>query len=382
MDRSRIDCPHRPPCPGCPHFGRPGVDRAAFARLASFAERAGLPPPRVWEGPRFGFRHRARLAIRGRAKNPKIGIFEAGSHQVVHIPNCAVHHPLVNEVASIARRVFVGMGALPYSDTAHQGDLRSLQIVVERGSQTAQVVLTTRAEDPTGLSPLFSALEEALGPRLHSLFWNGQPERSNTLIGPNFEKFHGPDTLVEVWDGVRVHFPPGAFGQNNLPLFDELAARVRSFVPDAARVLELYAGSGAIGLPLAGRVHSLDMNELGAASLEGLRRGIEDLPPTSKGHVRVHPGTAADARDHLEDKDVVIADPPRKGLEPELLRALSEKPPERFIYVSCGLEAFLAQGEALLSSGSFKLSTLELYALFPYTEHLETLAVFERTRAR
>lgn len=378
MNRPRVECSHRSPCPGCPNFGRPGVDPAAFARLVTLAERAGLPPPRVNEGPRYGFRHRARLVVRGRAKNPKIGIFEAGSHHVVHIPNCAVHHPLVNEVAGIARRVFVATGALPYSDTAHQGDIRSIQIVVERSSQTAQVVVTTRAHTPAGLEPLFVSLREALGPRLHSLFWNGQPERSNTLLGPSFHRFYGPDSVVEVWDGVRVHFPPGAFGQSNLPLFDELGSRVRSFVRDGARVLELYAGSGALGLPFAPRIQTLTLNELGSASLEGLALGIAELPALARERVRVHPGTASELCDSLAAADVIIADPPRKGLEPELLGALSRTPPERFIYVSCGIESFLSQSEELLRSSALKLSTLELFALFPFTEHVETLAVFER----
>ena len=377
-----MNCSHRPPCPGCPRFGHPGVDRTAFARLAAFAERAGLPPPHVFEGPLYGFRHRARLAVRGRAKNPKIGIFKAGSHHVVHIPSCAVHHPLVNEVAGVARRVFLATGALPYSDTAHQGDIRSLQIVVERSSQTAQVVVTTRADDPKGLEPLFSALSEALGPRLHSLFWNGQPERSNTLLGPHFHKFQGPDSVVEVWDGVRVHFPPGAFGQNNLPLFDALGARVRALVPDGARVLELYAGSGALGLPLLGghapRVRSLGLNELGEGSLEGLRLGIAELPEPLRTRIHVYPGSAGLLVDRIAEADVVIADPPRKGLDQELLGALSKTPPERFIWVSCGLDAFLTQSEELLGLGNLKLSTLEIFALFPFTEHMETLTVFER----
>ncbi len=51
----------------------------------------------------FGYRHRKRLAVRGRAASPKIGIFQEGSHRVVDIPRCLVHHPLVNEVAAITK---------------------------------------------------------------------------------------------------------------------------------------------------------------------------------------------------------------------------------------------------------------------------------------
>jgi 23S rRNA (uracil1939-C5)-methyltransferase len=74
----------------------------------------------------------------------------------------------------------------------------------------------------------------------------------------------------------------------------------------------------------------------------------------------------------------VIVDPPRRGLAPELLAALCAQPPARLVYVSCGLDSFLAEAERLLDSGKLALRALDAWALFPYTEHVETLAVFAR----
>ena len=78
------------------------------------------------------------------------------------------------------------------------------------------------------------------------------------------------------------------------------------------------------------------------------------------------------------DADIVIADPPRKGLDRELLDQLAADPPERFVYVSCGLESFLADTARLTSSGALRLSSLRAFNLMPYTEHVETVACFER----
>ena len=58
-------------------------------------------------GARAGFRLRARLAIRGRLGAPKLGLFELGTHKLVHVPHCAVHHPLVNRVADVVRGALV-----------------------------------------------------------------------------------------------------------------------------------------------------------------------------------------------------------------------------------------------------------------------------------
>jgi 23S rRNA (uracil1939-C5)-methyltransferase len=75
---------------------------------------------------------------------------------------------------------------------------------------------------------------------------------------------------------------------------------------------------------------------------------------------------------------VVIADPPRKGLDPELTAYLSEYPPERFVYVSCGLESLLADARRLTAVGRLRLGALTAFNLLPFTGHVETLACFER----
>ncbi len=78
------------------------------------------------------------------------------------------------------------------------------------------------------------------------------------------------------------------------------------------------------------------------------------------------------------EADVVIVDPPRKGLDPELLAALAERPPGRLVHVACGLDAFLAEARTLLAGGRVALGELLAFDLFPWTEHVETVAVFER----
>lgn len=374
-----VHCPHRPPCPGCPRFGLAGLDPRALEPLRALAARASLPPPEVIDGPRFGFRHRARLAVRGRTENPKIGIFEGGSHRVVHIPDCRIHHPLINDVARIVRRTMVEHRLAPYSDAAHAGSVRYLQIVVERASETTQLVVVTREASAEPFAAFFAALAERLGSQLHSLWWNGQPERSNAVLGELWQRFAGPEAVSEVSFGTRLFYPPGAFGQSHLSLADRIATAASEFIPDEARLVEFYAGVGALGLPLAKRLRKLTLNELSPASLAGLERGVRELPEDVRARVRVVPGSAGDAAKELDDAEVVLVDPPRKGLDPALLQRLVQTPIPRLVYVSCGLPALLREAELLLDSGAYRLTALRAFALFPYTEHVETLAVFAAT---
>ena len=375
---SQATCPHRPPCSACPRFGEPGIALSARGALDELARRHGLPQVAVVLGPTAGFRLRARLAIRGRLGSPKVGLFESGTHRVVHIPNCCVQHPLINRVAGIVRRAIVDTGITSYSDAAHLGLARYLQVVIERRSQTAQVVFVANCAEPHALEACLDLIRTRLDAELHSLWFNANCESANTILGPHFHKWCGPASVVEHYGGEAVHYPPGAFGQNNLDMAQAIIEHVRAEVPRGANVTEFYAGVGAIGLSLLERVSTIRMNEVSPSSLQGLELGLEQLDAEKRAKISVIQGPAGDACAAASGAQMVIANPPRKGLDLPLRRYLSEQPPERFVYVSCGLEAFLNDTAHLTAGGKLQLRALTAFNLLPFTEHVEIVARFER----
>jgi 23S rRNA (uracil1939-C5)-methyltransferase len=377
---SPASCPHRPPCPGCPRFGEIGIAPAARGALHELAHAHGISDLAEISGESSGFRLRARLAIRGRVGSPKLGLFELGTHRVVHIPHCRVQHPLINRVAAVVRRALAEARVTSYSDKAHLGLARYLQVVVERSSQTAQIVMVGNSATSAPLAECFELIRARLGAELHSLWFNANGERSNTILGPDFHHLCGPAGVVERFGGAEVHYPPGAFGQNNLDIAQSIIEHVRAQVPDGARVTEFYAGVGAIGLSILDGVAEIILNEVGPHALQGLELGIARLNPADRAKITVVPGAAGASCAAASGRQVVIADPPRKGLDPELARHLSEYPPERLLYVSCGLESFLKDTAHLTSGGKLKLVSLTAFNLMPFTEHVETLARFERVR--
>ena len=328
-------------------------------------------------GARSGFRHRARLAVRGRAGRAKIGIFGEGSHRVVDIPSCQIHHPLINEVAQALKACMRELGSSCYSDGPHAGLVRALQVTVERSSQSAQIVLVCNDRTPAAALPLLDLLLSRLGARVHSCFWNGNPTVTNRILGDDFHRHSGPESVGERIGGARVFFPPAAFGQNNLELFDQIVDRIHSQVAPGSQVVELYAGCGGIGLGLAPSCASLVFNEVSPASLAGLALGLNELPAEQRRRVQVVPGPAQSASQAIHASSLVIADPPRRGLEPEVLRMLAERAPAQLLYLSCELSSLVRDAEQL-GAGGLRLEHAIGYDAFPYTEHLETLACFRR----
>ena len=296
----------------------------------------------------------------------------------MHNPDCSVQHPLINRVADVVRRAMIDARVSCYSDIAHAGLMRHIQIVVERRSQSAQLVIVANSETHDPLESMFNLIRERLGSDLHSLWFNSNCDRTNVILGSRFENICGSASVVENFAGTAVHFPPGAFGQSNLEVADDMIAFVTAEVPQGARVAEFYAGVGAIGLSLVPRVSKITMNEIGRDSLLGLQLGIDALSPSDREKVSVSPGAAGAAHAIAAGADVVIADPPRKGLDPELVERLSEQPPERFLYVSCGLESLRRDVELLLSRQKLRLGALNAFNLMPFTDHVETVARFDR----
>lgn len=345
--------------------------------LRSFAQSHGARLDRAVEGAASGFRVRARLAVRGRVASPKVGIFQQASHRIVDIPSCVVHHPRINETVRSLKDCIRDTGVKPYVDASHRGLLRYVQIVVERVGGRVQVVLVANDVTAESLASLAQRLTDRLGPGLHSLWWNGNPERTNVIFGPHWQLLCGDEALRETIGGAAVFFPPGAFGQSNLDLADRIVAAVHALIPDGAVVAEAYAGCGSFGLGLLARASEVRLNEQNPHGLRGLELGLEARPSPERDRSRVLTGDASACTSMFDGADVVLVDPPRSGLDAAVLESIAAARPRLLLYVSCDPASLTRDGESLLAGGTLRLRSLTPFALFPYTEHVETLAVFD-----
>jgi tRNA/tmRNA/rRNA uracil-C5-methylase (TrmA/RlmC/RlmD family) len=107
-----------------------------------------------------------------------------------------------------------------------------------------------------------------------------------------------------------------------------------------------------------------------------------DAPQRAKVIVTPESAGAASGAGMATGSDVIIADPPRKGLDRELIEYLVKCPPSRFLYISCGLESFVGDLERLGDLGAnLRLVELKAFNQMPFTDHVETVARFERAAA-
>jgi len=377
----RPPCVYQPQCPGCPRFGSSELPAAELSSLRALSLKFNGPLVQEFPYEGLGHRYRSRLSVRGRVGHLQVGIFEAGSHRLVSIPECPVHHPAINTLHRQIVELGNAASVQPYDETRHTGQLRAVQFAVQPASGQVQLSLLVCQSELSWatLDRSVLAVAEQLGKATHSVHIGSLPHKTNSLFAESWLHVSGPEMMEDSVGGARVFYPPDAFGQANPILHAQVVRVIHGWVTHDAPVVEYYAGVGSIGLGLLRAGHQVVFNEISGGSLSGLRHALsEDLLDG----VRVEEGAAGDFAQLYTSRSTVIVDPPRKGLDPGLLQRLLGEPPRRLIYLSCGLPALLREVEQLMNTGLYQIRHLSAWAYFPFTGHLETLLVLDRASAQ
>ncbi|KAL7544538.1 hypothetical protein ACHAWF_007916 [Thalassiosira exigua] len=259
---------------------------------------------------------------------------------------------------------------------------------------------------------------------LHSLWINYNPswKHSNAIFSYDpscWKHVHGPRAITEhltfakTTDGrsngsegggsladpkpaafpIPLAFPPNVFRQANLDAFADVVGRIRErmqrFRDDAddddVSCVELYGGVGTIGLHLADVVSSLASSDENPNNAKCFDESVRSLPAEIRpklSYVRKSAAEMVDSERGLFEKSrAIVVDPPRKGLDAEVVDYLCGDDCETtdlVVYVSCGFRAFQRDCDALTTSGRWKVEFAEGYLLFPGSDAIETLAFFVR----
>jgi 23S rRNA (uracil1939-C5)-methyltransferase len=378
MKEGRVTCPHAPKCPGCPLIRLPYEAQAAVKRdrvlevVARFPVLAGSSVrDTVRAASPTGYRARAKLA----AADGRIGLFSQGSHAVVDVPECRVLEPVVLCAVNAVRTAAADLAAAGLGVPLRAVDARSvddgvlLTLVVPDG--TDEVRVRNLADRVVGIEPSVTGV--ALGFR---------DEDSRQVLGRAPRPLLGAARATcHVRPRGPFHYAThGAFTQANrsqqAALFDGIlgALEARLGSVRGLSVLELFAGSGALSVELAARgarVTAVEVFEP-AARLAGEAAEAQNLDIA----VRVEDAARATSTAVAERRafDVVVANPPRRGLVPSIREDLAALSPKLVVYVSCEPRT-LVRDLADIRYRGFLPVLLAPYDMMPLTEEVETLAV-------
>jgi len=383
-DRRDPGCPAYPRCGGCSgrHMSYEATLAAKRQQVEDCFRRIGgieaeVPPVLGMEEP-SGYRNKTSLPCAGSADQPVLGFFAPRSHTVIPAVSCPNAMPPAGKIADAFLSWMRTFHVEPYREETRKGLIRHLVIRVNRQGES---MVTVVANGSTLPHP--EVLKEALIP-LHtvSLWLNENRSATNVILSDRFHLLYGRETLTDTLCGLQFELSPASFFQINPPQTEKLyqtAADFAALQPEDL-LCDVYCGAGTITLTLARCCREAVGIEIVPAAVENAKQNAER---NGIRNASFHAGKAEDllprmVADGLKP-DVIVVDPPRKGLEPSVIKAIAEAGPDRLVYVSCN-PATLARDAGLLKEESYQLKKVRPVDMFCWTSGIETVALFSNLK--
>ena len=385
--RVNRECPVAKLCGGCDfhHMDYEEESRLKADRVRQALNRIGgenLDTMPILAAPTCqGYRNKAQYPVSSHKGRLFAGFFKAGTHQVIENDRCLILPPEADQVKNIVIDHANRFRITAYDETAHQGLLR--HIYVRRGAVSGQVLVCLAINGrkyPHG-DELIESLKAV--PGFTTLVLSVNTKKGNTVLGDEFITIFGPGYIEDTLCGLTFRLSPRSFYQVNHHQAQRLydAAISLAGITKVDTVLDLYCGVGTITLAMARAAGKV-------IGVEVIPQAVEDARENAKrngiDNAEFFCGDAGQAALMLEKQgikaDVVVVDPPRKGLNADAIEALHRFAPRRIVYVSCD-PATLARDVALLKERGYTLRSATAADLFPRCAHVESVVCLSREKA-
>ena len=320
-----------------------------------------------------GYRNKAVYPVSSKNGKAYAGFFRAGTHRIVENEDCLILFPEADRVKDAVIAFMNANRISAYDETAHQGLVR--HIFVRRGWISGELLvnLTINGKNLPKANALVDALKKINGFRTLVLSVNTKP--GNSVLGDQEIVVYGPGYIEDTLCGLTFRLSARSFYQVNHPQAQRLyeAAIAQAGITKEDLVLDLYCGVGTITLIMAKQAKKVIGVEVVEAAVRDAR---ENARRNGIENAEFFCGDAGKAALELENQgirpDVVVVDPPRKGLNSDTIEALHRMNPRKIVYVSCD-PATLARDVALLNERGYRLISAQAADLFPRCAHVETI---------
>ena len=314
--------------------------------------------------------------------NNAIGFHIKGAFDKIYpIKKCYLMEDLHNQIRNYIFEEANRIGMTFYDIRQQHGLLRDILI---RNSNTEEwMVLIQFHYDQPGDEQLSLTLLEQVAqqfPRITSLLYVNNPKGNDTFNDLNILTYRGNNFIYEKMEDLQFKVGVKSFYQTNTEQAYQLYSVARNFAGLTCHelVYDLYTGTGTIANFVAKDAHKV-------IGIEYVNEAIEDAKINSEiNHISNTLFYAGDMKDILTDDfiathgrpDVIITDPPRAGMHPDVVNVILNAAPAKIVYVSCN-PATQARDLALLDV-KYKVTKVQPVDMFPHTPHVENVVLLER----
>jgi 23S rRNA (uracil1939-C5)-methyltransferase len=378
--RVEPDCPVYGKCGGCDcrHLSYEEELRFKLSKVNDALSRIGKQSVRASEivGSEVidGYRNKGILAVGTRDGKAVSGFYRERSHELIPVSQCKLQDALTHRAAA-AVIGFMNSHKIPaYDEQTGQGIVRHLFCRrAVHGDERLLCIVARR-----GFGALTHALVEHIReacPELTGIVLNINKNDGNAVLDGDFYPLWGKDSLSDTLCGFRFELAPQAFFQVNPPQAERLYRKALEYAELSKEMLafDLYCGAGTISLCLAQEAGQVIGAEIVPEAVENARQNAKENHVENVEFLCADAGQAAlTLAGRGLRPDVVVVDPPRKGMYPEAVEAVASMQPDRIVYVSCD-PSTLARDILRFSQLGYSLACATAFDLFPRTKHVETV---------
>ena len=327
----------------------------------------------------WGYRNKAQFPVgQGRDGKPISGFYAGRTHSIIDNRRCVIG---IEENQIVLETVLAWMEKYhvsAYDEETGKGLIR--HVMTRAGFATGQlmVVIVAAADRLPEEERLTEALIAALGDRLTSIVLNFNKAKTNVILGGGSRALFGEDYIEDRIGGLTYRISSKSFYQVNPAQTRVLYETALAYadLTGQEKVWDLYCGTGTISLFLAQKAGKVTGVEVIPDAIRNAKKNAE------LNHIRnceFIVGKAEDIAGELEKPDVIVVDPPRKGLDRIVVDTILRTAPERVVYVSCD-SATLARDLKLLCEGGYRLEKVQPVDMFPHTVHVETVCLLSNRK--
>jgi 23S rRNA (uracil1939-C5)-methyltransferase len=298
--------------------------------------------------------------------------------RVLNIDTCYLQDDLQNQIRRSIYEFTLKSNFSYYHLRANQGLMRNL-IVRNTLDGEWMVIVSFAEENPQAITKLMEHLNQSF-PQITSLFYVINTKKNDTIHDQELILFSGKAFLTEELDGLKFKIGPKSFFQTNSKQALELYRIALKFaaISENDIIYDLYTGTGTIAAFVARFCKKV-------IGIEYVPEAIDDAKINAEiNSIKNIEFLAGDMKDILNTSlfdrfgrpDVIITDPPRAGMHPDVIQAIIEASPERIVYVSCN-PATQARDIQLLSL-QYKVAAIQPVDMFPHTHHVENVVSLEK----
>lgn len=326
----------------------------------------------------YHYRNKAQFPVGLNKQNEKvIGVFAKRTHEIIEIKDCFIQNTISQQISFAIQKFIANKDISVYNEEKNEGLFRHIVIKVGLRTHEIMCILVINGKKIPYENELVEMLVKTYN--VKTIVKNINTKNTNVILGEENIAIHGDGYIYDTLGDYTFKISPMSFYQVN-PVQAEVlyntAIEMANLTKDDI-LFDLYCGIGTIGIfasPYVKKVYGIEIVE----------QAIEDAKENAKinniENIEFYAGDAPKVFANLMEKkqiypDVIIVDPPRKGLDTNTINNILAVEPKKLVYISCNPATMVRDMKVL--EEKYEIGEIQPVDMFPFTSHVEVCMLLE-----